>query len=404
MRTTKITLLSLVLLAGLVACTDKNKGVQEESTVSTDAKQTAQSATTTQTAPTMKIFKATDDNVKLLGRTYEYNDALWLALSGSGVEFSFYGTKAEITLKGDQIASSSSNHARIGIYVNGARVIDDLLNESRKTYTVFNSDTEQNVTVRVVKLSEAAMSTVGIHEISVDAKEGITPTQTNVHKIEFIGDSITAGYGVDDENKDHHFSTATEDVTKTYAYKTALALQADYSIVAYSGFGIISGYTSNDHKADSQLVPNYYDKVGMSYGKFDGTLAAQSVSWDFNRFIPELIVINLGSNDDSYTKDDADKQAEYARQYVEFLKQIRGNNANATILCTLGIMGDRLFPLVEQAVADYTKETGDNKIGTMKFDVQSAVDGYAADWHPTEATQSKAAEKLIAKIKVFMNW
>jgi len=353
---------------------------------------------------TTQSFKATDKYVKLIGRSYEYNDALWIALSGGGVEFSFYGKKAEITIKGDHVALSSNNHARIGIFVNGTRVIDDQLDKPMKTYTAFKSDTEQNVTVRVIKLSEAAMSTLGIHEISVDAKDGIKPTPENAHKIEFIGDSITAGYGVDDENKEHHFSTATEDVTKTYAYKTAQALKADYSIVAYSGYGIISGYTSNDQKVTSQLVPSYYDKVGMSYGHFDNTLDVKSISWDFNKFVPDLIVINLGTNDDSYTKDDADKQAEYARQYVEFLKQVRVNNANAKILCTLGIMGDRLYPLVEKAIADYTKETGDANIAAMKFDVQSAVDGYAADWHPTEATQTKAAEKLIAQIKELMEW
>ena len=49
-------------------------------------------------------------------------------------------------------------------------------------------------------------------------------------KIEVIGDSITCGYGVDDEDENHQFTTATEDVTKAYAYKTAKALDAEYSI------------------------------------------------------------------------------------------------------------------------------------------------------------------------------
>lgn len=35
----------------------------------------------------------------------------------------------------------------------------------------------------------------------------------------------------------------------------------------------------------------------------------------------------------------------------------------------------------------------------MKFDVQNQADGYAADWHPTEATHEKAAQKLTDEIK-----
>lgn len=353
---------------------------------------------------TTKVFKATENHVKIIGRTHYYNDVLWLALSGGGVEFSFYGKKAEITLKGDAIALTGNNLARIGISVNGKRVIDDQLNKPLTTYTVFESDKEQEVTVTVIKLSEAAMSTVGILEIVVDAADGIKPTPQKLHTIEFIGDSITCGYGVDDEHELHSFSTATEDVTKTYAYLTAQQLQADYSMVSYSGYGIITGYTENDQKLTTHLLPDYYEKAGKSEGRFDDTLLPQDVSWDFNKLVPDLIVINLGTNDDSYTKEDTDKQAEYALEYVEFLKMVRRNNPDAPILCTLGMMGDRLYPYVEQAVSVFSRETGDSRITAMKFDVQLPADGYAADFHPSQATHRKAANQLTAQIRELLKW
>ncbi|MDY7221499.1 SGNH/GDSL hydrolase family protein [Halalkalibacterium halodurans] len=341
-----------------------------------------------------QLFRAEEDFVKPIGRTVFHDDTLWLAQSGSGAEFEFRGKKAEITLKGDHVALGQTNHARIGIYVNGERVIDDVLNEPLKTYTVFESDSDEDVVIQIVKLSEAAMSTAGIHEIRVNAVDGIQPTQGSVRKIEFIGDSITAGYGVDDEET---FSTATEDVTKTYAYKTAAALQADYSIVAYSGYGIVA-------ENESSMLPLYYDIIAKSFGRIDGNLDVNNSPWDFNKFVPDLIVINLGTNDYSYTGDDPVKQAEYRDAYVEFLKQVRSHNADAHLMCTLGIMGDRLFPMVEQAAAAYSNETGDTNISVMKFDVQSAEDGFGAHWHPSETTHSKAADKLIDNIKEVMNW
>ncbi|MDI4646895.1 SGNH/GDSL hydrolase family protein [Cohnella hashimotonis] len=352
----------------------------------------------------MQVFRATDSYVKIIGRTYDYNEAVWLALSGSGIAFAFYGKKAEITIKGDDMASSLSHQARIGIYINGERVVDDQVTRLLKTYTVFQSDTNEHVTVKIVKLSEAAMSTVGVQHIAVDAVKGIKPIPAQARKIEFIGDSITCGYGVDDENEQHHFSTATEDVTQAYAYQTAEALQADYSMVSYSGYGILSGFTENDQKKISSLVPEYYEKVAKSEGKFDQTLEPQAVNWDFKRFVPDLVVINLGTNDESYTKEHADRQEEYAERYFEFLKMVRHNNARATILCTLGIMGDLLYPYIERAVSRYIQETGDRNIAAMKFDNQLASDGYGADWHPSKATHSKAAMKLIAQIKDLMHW
>jgi len=55
-------------------------------------------------------------------------------------------------------------------------------------------------------------------------------------------------------------------------------------------------------------------------------------------------------------------------------------------------------------VERYVEETGDAKVHTMKFDAQSMADGIAADWHPSEKTHEKAAEKLSGKIKEVMGW
>lgn len=77
--------------------------------------------------------------------------------------------------------------------------------------------------------------------------------------MEFIGDSITCGYGVDDEVAEHQFKTATEDVTRAYAYKTARMLNADYSMFSASGYGIITGYTEGDVKLEDQRLPQFYE-------------------------------------------------------------------------------------------------------------------------------------------------
>ncbi|MEJ8306027.1 SGNH/GDSL hydrolase family protein [Saccharibacillus sacchari] len=347
----------------------------------------------------MNEFRATGDDVKKLGRTHAHNETLWLGLSGSGAEFSFTGKKAEITLRGDSTAQGTNNWARIGIWVNGTRVVDEQVDQAIKRYTVFESETDETVIVTIVKLSEAAMSTVGIQHIAVDAEGGIQPTPPKKHKIEIIGDSITCGYGIDDEHAEHSFSTATEDVTKAYSYRTVQALDADYSIVSYSGYGIISGYTDNDAKLLTHLVPDYYEKWAKSEGRPDGMLDPLSVDWDFAQFVPDLVIINLGTNDDSYAQDNLERQTEFAMQYAEFLKTVRHRNDRALILCTLGIMGDRLYPFVEQAVDQYVQETGDTKVTTLKFNLQQAEDGYAADYHPSRKTHRQASEQLVRYIR-----
>lgn len=380
-----------VLIAGILAgCA---AGAQAENTADTAESEN------NMTEQKIAAYTAEDTAVKLLGRTFYEDGLLWCAYSGSGAEFTVSGTKCEIDIHGDAVSESDSNdgnYARIAIYVDGERVIDDMLNAPEKTYTAFEGTETREATVKIVKLSETAMSCLAIREIRTDGE--IHPTAEKEFFVEFVGDSITCGYGVDDEDRNHHFSTATEDVTKAYAYRTAEKIGADYSMVSISGYGIISGYTDSGTKVTRQTLPQYYGKLGFSYGGFAED-KPQNYKWDFSGREPDVIVINLGTNDDSYCQNDPEKQAEYKEGYIELLKKVRGSNPNAKILCALGIMGDRLFPTVEATVAEYSAETGDTNLDTLHLTPQLDSDGYAADWHPTSATHEKASDKAAEKLR-----
>lgn len=359
---------------------------------------------TPETIPSAKTFLPTEEYVRTIGRTMQAKDSLWLVHSGTGMEFTFFGTSATIKMKPDSSFLNRNNLARIAIYVNGERVVDDMVDKMEKAYTVFESDTPTECTVLVVKLSEAAYSTLGITSMDVTCIGDIQPTAGSNRLIEFVGDSITCGYGVDDLDASHHFSTTTEDATKTYAYKTAEKLHADYSLVSLSGYGIISGYSGDGKKHAEQQLPLYYDYMGNSGGAYLGDFVPQETKWEFTKYQPDVVVINLGTNDNSYVKNDAAKKEEYTMAYVEFIKQIRTKNPEATIVCTLGIMGAELYPCIEDAVIRYVKDSGDAKVHTMQFATQNMADGIAADWHPSEKTHEKAAEKLAEKIKEIMGW
>ncbi len=351
------------------------------------------------------ICPATTEYVQQMGRTYYEPETktLWFGLSGSGVSFTVTGTKCELTLVGDSTYSAGETAAaRYAIEVNGERVKDAQVNKAEETVTVWEGTADTPVTVKVIKLSESAHSLMGVRDIVVNGS-AVTPTERKAHLIEFIGDSITCGYGVDKEEIGGGFQTLTEDATKAYAYRTAQQLDADCSLVSYSGHGIISGYTTGGKLNTNQLVPPYYDKIGFSYGTFSGGKKLQEQTWDFGTQ-PDLVVINLGTNDASYTGSDSTKQKEFTAGYVAFLKTVREKNPDAPILCTLGIMGQTLCQGIKAAVEQYTAETGDTNISTLWFDVQSQEDGIAVDWHPSAKTHQKAADKLTAYIKEWLGW
>lgn len=340
-------------------------------------------------------------HVKMLGRAmYEQDsDSLWMTFSGTGAEFEFYGTNAVIHFTGDSasIAHYKDAEPRVAVYLNGERVADVMLDKKETSVEVCDNAEPQWNTVRVVKLSECANSTCGIQSIDVMAVGDVVPTPQKQHFVEIIGDSITCGYGVDDEDKDHHFVTGTEDVTKAYGYVAADLLDVDYSMVSFSGFGVLSGYTADDKINTVSTVPQYYKKMGFSYQNYEGK-KPQNFEWNFERK-PDVIVINLGTNDASYVQQDVDRKAAFEEAYVGFIKEIRQCNPDSAILCVLGIMGDDLYSNVVNAMNAYKDETGDTNIYNYKFATQSYSDGYAADWHPTAKTHKKAADKLAGKLK-----
>ena len=129
-------------------------------------------------------------NVRLIGRVMPLEDTLWMALSGAGIEFSVTGTNAEITFLADDTWSGvPENRVRVAVYVDGEKVKDTLLSRQKTTVTVFSAGEEETHIVRVIKLSESAMSTCGISEIETDGV--VSPTEPKEKLIEFIGDSIT---------------------------------------------------------------------------------------------------------------------------------------------------------------------------------------------------------------------
>ena len=366
---------------------------------STDIGGESQTSEDTTMTLSRKTFAADEQHVKMLGRTHTEDGILWLPHSASGVEFTMTGTSASVTLAADSYCAQEAKRPRFAAYVNGERVVDEMLSQSEQSLEIFTYEQEQEVTVRLIKLSEAAESTCGIISIDVTSVGDIAPTPEKDLKIEFIGDSITCGYGVDDEDRDHHFSTSTEDATKAYAYKTAQLLDADYSLVSYSGNGIISGYTTQGKQVKAQRVPMFYEELARSSGEYNG-YCVSSTPWDFSKFVPDVVVINLGTNDASYTGSDKDLQQEYTDAYAEFLKKVRKNNPDAQIVCVLGVMDNRLCDAMCAAAEKYTAETGDTKVSTLKLTMQDGnKNGYAADWHPTAASHDIAAAETAEKIK-----
>lgn len=345
------------------------------------------------------------EQVKCMGRTHVHNGKLWLAFSGSGIAFQVTGTRCVIRLQGDSTSEAptpDTHTARYAVYVDGVRTAAAMMDEPERTVTVFAGTEARTACVMLVKLSESAMSTLAVTGIDTDGT--ISPLPARRHLVEFVGDSITCGYGVDTDAPEQLFHTNNEDVTKAYAWQAADLLDVDRTMVSLSGWGIISGWTADPAvRHPEQLIPDVYEKTGFSYALSDG-VSVQDWPWDFSGREPDVVVINLGTNDSSYTVDDAEKRAFFTERYADFLEVIRRCNPHAQILCVLGVMGDELYGCVEQAAAAYTAKTGDTRVETMHLEaIRPDTEGYVSDYHPTLTTHTRVASALAERLGKFLD-
>ncbi len=349
----------------------------------------------------MQAFLADDKHVRTIGRSIFNNNIRYLSWSCSAVEFIFSGTEITAEIWTDWVNDEPWKEIfqpYFAVFINDEAIPSKrfAINEGTTVYSIYKSEKSETVKIRIMKLSEAAFSKAGI--VSINADSEIAPTAPMPRKIEFIGDSITCGFGIEGKCAEEGFRTATENPYINYASKAARSFCAEYNLISWSGIGVYSSDTKTDEINDGWIVPSYYGYTDLAVEGIIGI--GDHIEWDFSSFVPDVIVINLGTNDKSYTKGVSERVEGFKLAYERFVSDVREKNPNAHIICALGMMGAELYPAIEEVV----NKLNDNKIYALEFDVQRDEDGIGCEQHPNYVTHNKAAIKLAEKISELTGW
>ena len=225
-------------------------------------------------------------------------------------------------------------------------------------------------------------------------------------KIEFIGNSITCGYGNEGLNKFEHFDYATENHYYSYASIAARNLEAQHWVVARSGIGAYRNYDGPKTGNPESCMPVQYEYTGYAVvPQLRQKFAFLAEKWDFSRYQPDVVCINLGTNDLSTNNYDLNllKQG-----YQNLLKMVRQHNPKAKIVFLTGSMlynqeQQEAVQLLDE-IATEAQVAGDKEV--YRFDM-THLDGeayYGNDWHPNVYQDEKMANELTAYLRKLMNW
>jgi lysophospholipase L1-like esterase len=232
------------------------------------------------------------------------------------------------------------------------------------------------------KRSEASAGTARFRgiELAANARAWKSTPPDYRFRMEFIGDSITAGACNEDKDKDQWEDRGTHNSALSYATLTAHALHADYRNIAVSGMGVATGWTTV--------------KAGEVWDRLYPIPTSPRA--DLAAWTPNVVLVNLGENDDSFPR--AHNQSfptNYTESYVSLIQSVRKSYPNARIVLLRGGMwgGGQSEPLRN------AWETAVKQLEAADPNIRYFVFKHWTPNHPRVEDDREMAEELIRLLK-----
>lgn len=361
-----VSTLSLLLLG----CANSSTSTKPSSSANTKVTTEAKVAVTTNTF--------TGINSRLIGRfDQSASGQAKFTWPGSGIEFRFEGTKASIHI-------ASPNPVRFLVSVDG-KTQELWTQAGSHSYPLAANLTKGTHTVRVTRVNE---STAGVTSFTSDPQVdgNLLSVQAPQKRLLVIGDSITAGYGVEGKDQHCHYTLDTSNQQLTYAALAANALGADLHAIAWSGIGAWRAYGEKTPTQPTILT------------RYPRALADDANSiWNTAQYIPDAILINIGTNDywEGSVTDD------YRLALTKLIAKVQSDYADKPIYL---IVSPMLTNKVHEAQKQVLTSLARDKIKVLDLGESTGAEGFGCDYHPNSTTHARLGKVLEKNLKTELNW
>lgn len=314
-------LLVIALLVPMVACSGGD--LEETATFETltETQTETQEAVNQEEVSAMPLeqheIADLKDYIKILGdRTgFSSEGELMTEWSGSGFEINLNvgeeGTDLRLGFRGNYAS-------RWGIFVDGVQWGEQVaVTTGNKKQIVARGIPAGEHTIRVVKESQPNTNRNNYNNILSVAYNGEAMAKDTADKdvfLEFVGDGYLVGLGNSGNSQNSSSSKILDETnfTRSLPYLTAQALDADYSVVAHSGVGIVTKVGGYDIEG---LYGNQY-----AYRELE--------TFYYPDRTPNAIILHVGM-DDTYDAEAGLPAGEFivrGEQLIQNIRQIYGSN------------------------------------------------------------------------------
>jgi lysophospholipase L1-like esterase len=296
--------------------------------------------------------------------------------------FNWSGTAIEFSVSGTATAAMEMTDGA-GYYdveVDGKPQASPVFVDSYtpKSYPLASGLSPETHRIRIVRRNEAygTIATFGKLILADGGKLAATPKPAR--KMEFVGDSWTAGY-FNEACADQQKNTNTN---KAWARLTSKAFHAQDVILAESGIGLAKSL------GGKTVMPKKY------LDTFDTAGTTPNPKWNFASWKPDIVTVFLGIND----KNAGATESQFIAALHAFVTVVRGNYPDAAILFVSATGG--MDAAARTAVAAETTSLGHARV--YWHECKTVVTG--CQYHPTLAEDQIIANAAIARISQIMGW
>lgn len=353
----------------------------------------------------MVVINPSDPLISYTGRIdFRSKNAPVFSYPGVSVKFQFTGDAIDMLMQ-DMAEGDEAHTNYLTVILDNDKPFVVKLSKKQKIYFLARSLDLREHTIEIIKRTESSVGSVMLHGFRLRQGHRLQPMKEPLpeKKIEFIGNSLTTGYGNEASieappkgNPGTGFHSANENNYTAWGAVACRMLKTQYMCTAYSGRGLYRNNTGST----TGTMPLVYDYV---------TPDKADVLWTYQRFVPDVIVIDLGTNDFAQGVPDS---AAFCSTYVSFLEKLRGIHSNAKIICVAGNALTDSWPAGEKrwtrmksylnSVVKNVNAKGDAYV--YYFELTPQTGPYGEDWHPSNATHKKMAEAIVPYIKTVTGW
>ena len=298
--------------------------------------------------------------------------------AGTAVRTQFSGTSLGVYLS-DEKGDSFYN-----VFIDGKQYLIKCA-KGDSLYKVATNLDKHTHTLEIIRRTDPSSSFNRFKGLAIDKGASISkPSPAPALKFEIYGNSITTGHGILDDSRQNNNDLSTWDNYNAYGAVTARNLNAEYRCISKSGIGFIISWFP-------MIMPEMYDRLNP----YD-----PDSKWDFSKWTPDIVVINLGQNDYWLLKklNPVPGETEIIQRYADFVSLIRAKYPKAAVFCVLGNMdatqtGSPWPGYIKKAVQKLNDEKNDKNVYSLMFPYKNTPS------HPTVSEHKAMADSLTAFIK-----